>query len=114
MGEGGFAAAWLLGTGIGVYRQVTRSHRMPVPGNILALQAFFAALALIGDVIPNARRVTVLLAWSLDIAGILQLLSSGPLSGQVATAQASEATAESPIATGTTQKPGTSTAGGRG
>ena len=96
MGEGGFAAAWLLGTAIGVYRQVTRSHRMPVPGNILALQAFFAALALIGDVIPPARRVTVLLAWGLDIAGILQLLSSGPLAGQVATAQASETTASQP------------------
>ena len=94
MGEGGFAAAWLLGTAIGVYRQVTRSHRMPVPGNILALQAFFAVLALIGDVVPNARRVVTLLAWGLDIAGVLQLLSSGPLSGQVATAQASQATAE--------------------
>lgn len=95
MGDGGFAAAWLLGTGIGVYRQVIQSHRMPVPGNLLALTGFFAALALIGDVVPNSRRVVTLVAWGLDIAGILQLLSSGPLSGQVATAQANEAAASS-------------------
>ena len=94
MDDGGFAAAWLLGTGIGVYRQVTRSHRMPVPGNLLALTAFFAALALIGDVLPQARRTVTLLAWGLDLAGVLQLMSAGPLPEQVATAQASEAAAE--------------------
>ena len=107
MGEGGFAAAWLLGTGIGVYRQVTRSHRMPVPGNLLALAAFFAALALIGDVIPAARRTVTLLAWGLDLAGVLQLLGSGPLQGQVTQAQASEATAEGRA--GTSPAAGTAT-----
>ena len=94
MGEGGFAAAWLLGTAIAVYRQVSQKHHLPVPGDLIALTGFFAALALLGDIIPEARRVTVLLAWGLDLAGVLHLFSSGNLSGQVATAQQTEATAE--------------------
>ena len=93
MGNGAFGAAWLLGMSIVIYRDVQQNHRMPVPGALVGVTGFFAALALVGDVVPSARPVTALLAWGLDLAGLMKLLNDG-LSGQISQAESSQAKAE--------------------
>jgi hypothetical protein len=94
MGEGGFAAAWLLAEAIVIYREVQDSHHMPVPAQLIGITGFFAALALIGDISPNARRVTTLVAIGLDLAGIFSLIRGGSLGSQITQAESAEATAE--------------------
>lgn len=101
----GFVGAWLVGTGLVVWRQVHANHKPPVPGTLLGVTGMFAALALLADLSPAARPAITLAAWGLDLAGVLNLWPKG-LSGQVATAQANEATA---AGGGSTSTPSTST-----
>lgn len=89
---GGFVGAWLVGTGLVVWRQVHASHKPPVPGTLLGVTGMFAALALLADISPAARPAITWAAWGLDLAGVLNLWPKG-LGGQVAQAQSNEATA---------------------
>jgi hypothetical protein len=90
---GGLAAAWLLGEGIVIWREVRQSRHMPVPGNLLGVTGLFLGLALIGDIAPASRTVVTLIGFGLDVAGLMQVLPGG-LFGQVQQAQQAEATAE--------------------
>lgn len=110
---GGFAAAWILGEAIVIWREVHNSHRLPVPGQLLGVTGLFAALALIADTSPAARPVVTLLGWGLDVAGLLNVLPAG-LSGQIGQAESSEAAAEgeNTAIAGVAGNPG-STAGGQ-
>ena len=102
------AAAWLAGEGIVIWRMVHKDHRPPVPGALLGITALFAVLGLIAEVMPSSARFVGVAAWGLDVAALLNALPAG-LAGQISQAQQAESRA-----TGTTQAPGTSTAGGRG
>jgi hypothetical protein len=90
---GGLAGAWLLGEAIVIWRQVHKSRRLPVPGQLLGITGLFAALALVADASGSARPVVTLLAWGIDLAGLLEVLPAGLL-GDIQAAQSSEATAE--------------------
>jgi hypothetical protein len=111
---GGLAGAWILGEAIVIWRQVHISRQLPVPGQLVGITGLFAALALIADMSTAARPVVTLLAWGLDIAGLLNVLPAG-LGGDITTAQNAEAAAEGEsgaITAGTAGNPG-STAGGQ-
>jgi hypothetical protein len=90
---GGLAGAWLLGEAIVIWRQVHKSRRLPVPGQLLGITGLFAAVALVADASGSARPVVTLLAWGIDLAGLLEVLPAGLL-GDIQAAQSSEATAE--------------------
>lgn len=75
--KAGFVAAWLAGEGLLVWRQVHRDHRLPVPGQMVAVTGFFAGLALVADIFPAAAGVITLTAWGLDVAGLLNLWPQG-------------------------------------
>lgn len=95
--------AWLFGMGIITYRFVAVKHQPPIPGNMLAASGTFGLLALLAEYQPAAGAAAAV-AWGLDLAALLGLFPesvAGPSSSR-------------PKATGTTQKPGTTTAGGRG
>jgi len=85
---GGFTAAWLLGTGLVAWREVNSSGHLPVPAALVGVTGLFAALALIADISPSARPVVTLLAWGLDVAGVLNIPSG--FWGQVKQAQTAE------------------------
>lgn len=78
----GFVAAWLAGMGIVIWRDVHKSHRMPVPGTLLGISALFAILGLTADVFPRAEGVITLAAFGLDIAALFSALPAG-LGGQL-------------------------------
>lgn len=86
-------AAWLVGEGVAVWRITTRWHKPPAPAQLLGITGLFIGLALFADAVPNARRTVTLLAWGLDIAGVLSIWARG-FGGQVTQAQTAEATAE--------------------
>lgn len=81
----GFVAAWLAGMSIVIWRDVHKSHRMPVPGTLLGISALFAILGLTADVFPRAEPVITLTAFGLDVAALLNALPAG-LGGQLNTA----------------------------
>ena len=95
----GLVVAWLVGEGILIYRSVKRNHSPPVPGALLATSGLFVLLALLAEA-ERARFLATALAWGLDVAAFMNLYP--PVTGA------------GTQATGTTQAPGTSTAGGRG
>ena len=96
---GGFVGAWLVGTGLVVWRQVHASHKPPVPGTLLGVTGMFALLALLADISPAARPAITIGAWGLDVAGVLNLWPR-QLGAQVQQAQAGEAAATPTPATG--------------
>jgi hypothetical protein len=85
---GGITLAWAIGEGIIIARQVTKEHRPPMPGELLASSAFFALLALVAEY-PPARVPATMLAFGLDIAAYLQ---APYLTPQTKTANASPVT----------------------
>lgn len=85
----GLAAAWAVGEGIVIWRAVRRSKHLPVPGDLLGITVLFAVLGWVAEYQPLSGPVT-LVAWGLDIAGLLDILPKG-LSGQIQKAQAAEA-----------------------
>lgn len=97
----GFMAAWLLGEGIVIWREVAQTHKLPIPANLLGVTGLFAALALISDIAPQSRKAMIGLAFALDLAGLLHILPAG-LFGQIQTAQTAEAAAEGQQAAGGT------------
>jgi hypothetical protein len=90
----GLTGAWLVGTGIVVWREVKSQGHMPVPAALLGVTGLFVALSLLADVAPGSRRVVTLLAWGLDVAGLFNILPNG-LFTQVQAAQSAETAAES-------------------
>lgn len=67
----GITLAWLIGEGIIITRQVSKNHRPPVPGSLLASSGLFALLAIIAEY-PPARTAATLLAFGVDIAAWLE------------------------------------------
>lgn len=108
MGRQALTAAWLFGMGLITYRNIARNHQPPVPGTLLAASGFFALLALVAEY-PPAATAAALTGWGVDLAALMNLLP-GSLAGPPAAGPAKKAAPK----TGTTQAPGTSTAGGRG
>lgn len=76
---GGITLAWLTGLGIIVYRRVSKDHRPPMPGQLLAASGFFAILALLAEY-PPARTTATLLAFGIDLAAYLEvpIVTGGP------------------------------------
>jgi len=107
--KGGILAAWLAGETIVIWRIVHRDHSLPAPGALLGITALFLAGAFMADVYPRASPLIVAGLVGLDVAALLNALPAG-LAGQISEAQA----AGGKQATGTAQKPGTSTPAGRG
>lgn len=100
MSHRGIILAWAVGLGLVSYREIKQHHMPPVPGKLLAASGLYALLALVADYQP-ATGVATLAAWGFDLAlilkpGVLPTFTGGKQ------------------ATGTTQAPGTDTAGGRG
>lgn len=107
MGRQALTAAWLFGLGLITYRNIARNHQPPIPGQLLAASGFFALLALLAEY-PPAAGAAALTGWGVDLAALMNLLP-GSLAGPTGKAKT-----PAPRSTGTTQAPGTSTAGGRG
>jgi hypothetical protein len=96
--KGGLVAAWLLGTGIVVWRDVHVQHRLPAPGQLLGIGALFLGLAAVAEYTPAAGLATAV-AWGLDVAALLNVLPEG-LGGQISEAQAAEQPRAAPAAGG--------------
>lgn len=111
MGRASLTAAWLFGLGLITYRNIARNHQPPVPGTLLAASGLFALLALAAEYQPAAAPAA-LAAWGFDLAALLNLLPAGLAGPAKSAAPAPAKAAAGP--TGTTQAPGTTTAGGRG
>lgn len=99
----GFAAAWVAGMAIVVWRNTAVNKRLPVPGALLGVTGLFAAMGLVADIAPQSRQVVTWVAWGLDLAGLLNILPAG-LSGQISQAAQSEETA--PQAASPAARPG--------
>ena len=95
---GGLAGAWLAGVAIVAWRETKQSGHMPVPAALLGVTGLFAALSLLAEIAPAARKVITITGWGLDLAGLLQVLPAG-LFGQVQKAQETEAQASGQQAT---------------
>jgi len=101
---GGITIAWLIGEAIIVYRHVSKEHRPPMPGTLLASSGFFALCAVLAEY-PPARTAATLLAFGIDIAAYLQV----PIvTGQ--TSSASSGTSKAPAAVGAGGPKGVTTA----
>jgi hypothetical protein len=103
-----FTLAWLIGEGIIVVRGVRCNHAPPMPGTLIASSGLFALLALLAES-DSARPVAVALAFGFDIAAFMDLYSPVTGGGGAKTTGSGPKTGR-----GTTQKPGTTTAAGRG
>lgn len=97
----GIVLAWLVGEGILTYRSFKQDHRPPLPGQLLAASGIFIMLGLLAEA-QQARFLAGALAWGFDVAALMNVL---PQAVSGATPKATS---------GTTQAPGTVTAGGRG
>jgi hypothetical protein len=95
---GGLAGAWLAGVAIVAWRETKQSGHMPVPAALLGVTGLFAALSLLAEIAPPARKVITITAWGLDLAGLLQVMPAG-LFGQVTKAQQTEAQASGQAST---------------
>jgi hypothetical protein len=95
---GGLAGAWLAGVAIVAWRETKASGHMPVPAALLGVTGLFAALSLLAEIAPPARKVITITAWGLDLAGLLQVMPAG-LFGQVQKAQQDEAQASGQAST---------------
>ena len=88
---GGFGAAAIVGIGLTAWREVHRDHLPPVPGALLGVAGLFMALALVADASPAARPLVTMIAWGLDIAGVLHGTQVSQAEKSSATAQGSTA-----------------------
>lgn len=71
----GIFLAWLAGESIIIYRSWKHDHKPPMPGQLLASSALFAALGLLGQA-QQARFLAGALAWGFDIAAFYNLAPS--------------------------------------
>ena len=110
--KSGILAAYLAAVGIVGWRIVHQEHRLPAPGVFLGVTGLFLAGALVSEWVPKAESLVLAGLVGLDVAAFLNVLPAG-LGKQISQAEAAQGGAGRQ-ATGTTQAPGTSTAGGRG
>lgn len=96
---GGLASAWLVGTGLVIWRQVHAEHHMPVPGTLLAVTGIFALMGATAEVFPQTKTLITVTAWGLDVAGVLNLWPHA-LGGQVQAAAANEEPPAGPVRSG--------------
>jgi hypothetical protein len=82
------------------WRQVHQSGHMPVPASLIATTGLFVALGIISEAAPVTSRTITLVAWGLDLAGLLRLFGNSVFFSEVKQADASA------------QEPVTQTAGG--
>lgn len=68
----GIVLAWLVGEGIVIYRSFHDDHRWPMPGQLLASTALFAALGFLARN-DQARFLAGAMAWGFDIAAFMNL-----------------------------------------
>ncbi len=68
---------WLIAEGIIVYKQVSKCHRPPMPGQLLASSGAFVILAFVGQANPDASKFAATLAFGLVAAAWLNLFSKG-------------------------------------
>lgn len=66
----GIFVAWMVGEGIIIYRTVSKEHRPPMPGELLASSGLFVLLGLLSEAQPG---LAALLAWGFDAAAFLNL-----------------------------------------
>ena len=94
---GGIILAWLAGEGIITWRSITKEHKPPIPGDLLAATGLFAVLALIAEYQP-ARGVATLFALGVDIAVLMQVLPGSNVSSKSTGTAAKAAPAPKPAA----------------
>lgn len=70
---GAFAVAWLTGIGIISYRSFRVQGGPPWPGQLLWSSGLYVILAVIADAGPEARRLSLTLAWGFNLAAFLNL-----------------------------------------
>jgi hypothetical protein len=75
---GAFLIAWLAGEGIMIYRSVKVQGGPPWPGQLLAGTGAFAALAVLAEAGPDARKIALAVAWGLNAAGFMALFPASP------------------------------------
>jgi hypothetical protein len=72
-GRAGITLAWATGLGIVAWRSVTKQHRPPMPGQLLAVSGLFVLLAALAEYEPAVPLATTL-AFGVDLAAFLQIL----------------------------------------
>lgn len=68
----GVFLAWLAGETIIIYRSWKQDHKPPMPGQLLASTALFAALGLLAQN-QQTRFLAGALAWGFDVAAFMNL-----------------------------------------
>lgn len=71
---GSIVLAWMVGLGIVSYRDLVREHVPPPPRQLALASGAFMFAALVAEA---AERPGALLAWGLDVAGLMSLLTTG-------------------------------------
>jgi hypothetical protein len=80
---GGLGGAWAVGMAITSWRQVRQSGHMPVPASLIATTGLFIALGIISEAAPVTARTVTLVAWGLDLAGLLRLFGNSVFFSEV-------------------------------
>jgi hypothetical protein len=73
----GLVAAWVAGEAVYIWRDVHKTHGLPVPGVLLGITGLFALLGAAAEVFPQAATVITLTAWGLDVAGFFSAVTGG-------------------------------------
>lgn len=81
-------AEWLIAEGIIFYRDYTRLHHIPMPGQLLAASGVFVLLALLAEAGPGAAQLASTLGGGFVIAAGLNLFA------KIGTTAANEAKAQ--------------------
>lgn len=78
---GSFIMAWAVGQAIIIYRAIRDQGGPPWPGQMLAATGLFAAMAILAEAGPGARRTALLLTWGLDLAAFMNIYNVSYLPG---------------------------------
>lgn len=70
---GAFVVAWVAGQAIIVYRNIRDQHSPPWPGQMLAATGLYFILAMISEMGQGPRQLSIMTAWGLNIAALLNL-----------------------------------------
>lgn len=81
----GIIAAWLVGEGLIIYRQVSVQKRPPLPADLLASSGLFLLLSLMA---PRAPQLATMLAWGFDIASFVKISTDRQAAAKAAPATA--------------------------
>lgn len=72
----GVIGTWLVAEGIIVYRVISRQHRPPIPGELLATSGLFLLLGLLAIGAPS---LAVTMGVGIDIAAFMNLAGTGTI-----------------------------------